>query len=147
MNIALFALRPTNFTPIIADLNPTIILTSAHLNIEKRLADAAILLDELIHFNNTKIDVVCVINELNLNSTSISNFLHTDYIDRVYYTTNKLHTSSFYCKPNVFSILSNLYKINFNQYEFKNSEDNTVELLTEKIFYLVNRLGIEFKIG
>ena len=147
MNIALFALRPTNVTPIIADLNPAVILTSSYLQLDKRLADAAIQLDEMMHFNNTKIDVVCVINELNLNSTSISNFLHTDYIDRVYYTTNKLHTSSFYCKPNVFSILSNLYKINFNQYEFKNSEDNTVELLTEKIFYLVNRLGIEFKIG
>ena len=31
--------------------------------------------------------------------------------------------------------------------KLKNLEDNTVELLTEKIFYLVNRLGIEFKIG
>lgn len=147
MNIALFALRPTNFTPIIADLNPTIILTSAHLNIEKRLADAAILLDELIHFNNTKIDVVCVINEPNLNLTTINNFPHIDYVDRIYYTTDNVHTSSFYCKPNVFSILSNLYKIDFSQYDFKNLEDNTVELLTEKIFYLVNRLGIEFKIG
>lgn len=147
MNIALFSLQPIDLTSIIADLSPTVILTSSYLQLDKRLADAAIQLDELIHFNNTKIDVVCVMNEPNLNLTSISNFSHTDYIDRVYYTTHNLHTSSFYCKPNVFSILSNLYKIDFNQYDFKNSEDDTVELLTEKIFYLVNRLGIEFKIG
>lgn len=146
MNIALFALRPaTTLAPIIAELNPTVILTSSYLQLDKRLADAAIRLDELIHFNNIKIDVVCVINEPNLNLTSISNFSHADYIDRVYYTTKRLHTSSFYCKPNVFTLLSNLYKVDFNQLQFGNY--NTVESLTEKVFYLVNRSGIEFKIG
>jgi hypothetical protein len=147
MNIALFSLQPIDLTSIIADLNPTIILTSSYLPLDKRLADAAIQLDELIHFNNTKIDIVCVINEPNLNLIDINNFSHADYIDRIYYTTNDLPTSSFYCKPNVFSILSNLYKIDFSQYDFKNLEDDTVGLLTEKMFYLINRLGIEFKIG
>lgn len=94
-----------------------------------------------------QIDVVCVINENNYNFSAINKFPYTDYVDRVYYTTHDLHTSSLYCKPNVFSVLSNLYKIDFSQYDFKNLEEDTMELLTEKIFYLVNRLGIEFKIG
>jgi hypothetical protein len=149
MNIALFALRPaTKLAPIIAELNPTVILTSSYLQLDKRFADAAIQLDEIIHFNNTKIDVVGVINEPNLNLTTINNFSPSDYVDRVFYTTNNMCTSSFYCKPNVFSVLSNLYKIDFSQFDFKNLKDNnTVELLTEKIFYLTNRLGIEIKIG
>lgn len=147
MNIALFALRDIDLTPIIADLSPTVILTSTHLTIDKQLADVAIQLDEMIHMKGIQIDVVCVISESNLSLSTISNFSYTDYVDRVYYTTHDLHTSSFYCKPNVFSVLSNLYKIDFSQYAFKNLEEDTVELLTEKIFYLVNRLGMEFKIG
>jgi len=138
MNIALFALRPTTIlAPVIAELKPTVILTSSYLPLDKRLADVAIQLDELIHFENIKIDVVCVINEPNLNLNSISNFSQADYIDRVYYTTNRLHTSSFYCKPSVFTLLSNLYKVDFNQLQF--NDNNTVEFLTEKIFYLINR--------
>lgn len=49
MNIALVALGDINLTPIITDLKPTVILTSARLPLAKRLAEIAIQLDELIY--------------------------------------------------------------------------------------------------
>lgn len=146
MKIALVSLRDLDLTSIISDIKPELVLISDQPTMDKRLADVAIQLDELIHFHNQQIDLVCVINNTAINIDSLNADAVSDYVDRVYYTTRNLHTSSFYCKPHVFSLISNLYKIDFNQYSFKQLEYDTAELLAEKIFYIVNRLGIEIKI-
>lgn len=143
MKIALVTLDYTDVTSIISKIKPDLIFKSNQSTLAKRLADIALQLDEQIHFHNQQFDIVCVINST---PVTIDTAGTQDYVDRVYYTTNDLQTSSFYCKPHVFSLISNLYKIDFNQYGFKNLEQDTVELLAEKIFYIVNRLGIEIKI-
>jgi len=143
MKIALVTLRDIDATSIISKINPDLVLKSTQSTLAKRLADVALQLDEQIHFYNQQFDIVCVINSTPVN---IDTACTQDYVDRVYYSTNDLQTSSFYCKPHVFSLISNLYKIDFNHYGFKNLDHDTVELLAEKIFYIVNRLGIEIKI-
>lgn len=143
MNLALISLISIPLDSIIADLNPCIILSSNKPTKELQLADVGVQLDEKISFENLSIDVVCVINEDPLHLDNLKNFSPNDYLDRIYYTGKILHTSSFYCKPNVFSLISSLYKIDFDLYCFKDLENDSIELLTEKIFYVVNRLGIE----
>lgn len=146
MNIALVSLRDIDVIPLADEIHPSIILTSKETKKDRRLADIGLQLDEYIHFNNGKIDLVCVINEPNITRSNLLNFDLTDYVDRVYYTTGHLQSSSFFCSPHIFSLISNLYKINFIDYKFKNLEEDTVELLAEKIFFIINRLGIEIKI-
>ena len=145
MNIALVSLNNIDLTAILADINPCLILTSNKETRELRLADVALQLDEKIHFDDTKIDLVVVINQSNLQLQQIKNCFVNDYADRLYYAIRDLHTSSFYCKPHVFSLLGSLYKNDWSH--FKNTNNDSIELLSEKILQLVLRLGIDVKFG
>ncbi len=145
MNIALASLRNIDLTSIISDIDPCLVLSSDKKSQDHRLADIAIQLDEKIHFENNKIDLICIVNDPNLRLDQIKNCFVNDYADRFYFTTRNLHTSSFYCKPHVFSLLGSLYKNDWSH--FKNTQDDSIELLIEKILQLVLRLGIDVKIG
>jgi len=145
MNIVLASLSNIDLTSIVSDVNPCLILKSDKETRALRLADVAVQLDEKIHFEYVKIDLVCVINEPNLNLEQIKNCFVNDYADRFYYTTKDLHTSSFYCKPHVFSLIGSLYKNDWTH--FKNIQNDSIELLSEQILQLVLRLGIDVKIG
>jgi hypothetical protein len=147
MDIALVTFKNIDISNIVETLKPKIILTANKAKKDNQLAEIALQLDEKILFENINIDlVVCVINDLNIDLEEISSYDHNDYLDTIYYTNFDLHASSFFCKPNVFSAISNLYKIDFQDYGFSNTTNDTTELLHEKIFWLINRLGIEIKI-
>ena len=103
MNIVLTSLSNIDLTSVISDINPCLILKSDKEMQSLRLADIAIQLDKKIHFETASIDLVCVINQPNLTLQHIKNNFVNDYADRFYYATKDLHTSSFYCKPHVFS--------------------------------------------
>jgi hypothetical protein len=145
MNIVLTSLSNIDLTSVISDINPCLILKSDKEMQSLRLADIAIQLDKKIHFETASIDLVCVINQPNLTLQHIKNNFVNDYADRFYYATKDLHTSSFYCKPHVFSLIGSLYKNDWNH--FKNTQDDSIELLAEKILYLIVRLGVDVKFG
>lgn len=148
MNTAIFFLRnnaPTD--EILLEFCPSLVLNSNHKRLDYRLAAAGIQLDENIMLENNPIDLVCVINENNLRLDNIKVATKDDYLERFFYVQKNIHTSSFYCKPSAFSTISNLYKLNFENYNFQQTNVDTVELLTEKIYFLINRLGFEVKIG
>lgn len=147
MDIALVTFKNIGISNLVEKLNPKIILTSNKAKKDNQLAEIALQLDEKMLFENINIDlVVCVINDLNIDLKEICSYDHMDYLDRIYYTNFDLHSSSFFCKPNIFSLIGNLYKINFKDYGFNNAKNDTTELLHEKIFWLINRLGVEIKI-
>ena len=143
MNIALTSIDPSiDISPFIEILNPRIILTSPNINVDKKLADLALELDQKIYLENLNIDIVYVVNTINFNKLMLDNIDS----DCVYYASNNLHASSFYCSPSVFSLLGSLYKIDVTQYQFKYANETSAEVLAEKIFWFINRLGIKFKI-
>ena len=142
MNIALVSLGNIDLTSI--DIVPVLILTSDKPTYALRLADVALQIDEKIYFENINIDLVCVINQSNLNLQHIKNNFVNDYADRFYFTTKDLYTSSFYCKPHIFSLLSNLYKNDFGKF-YQNLQEDSVELLTTKLLHLIYRAGIDVK--
>lgn len=147
MNKALVFLRERiRQDEVIAELNPCLVVKSNKPTFQLRLAEAGLILDEKIA-EGLRLDVICVVNENNLRIYDLEKFSKDDYLERFYYTTDQLHSSSFFCKPGAFSTISSLYKINFDNYNFKNTGHDTIELLTEQIFFLVNRLGFEVKIG
>jgi hypothetical protein len=49
-----------------------------------------------------------------------------------------------YCKPHIFSLLSNLYKNDFGKI-YQNIQEDSVELLTTKLLHLIYRAGIDVK--
>ena len=124
----------------IVDIPNPVIITSDVTNNTKRLADLSVQIDQLIYLENTAIDMVYVANEIQL--APIAQFDPTF----VYYVSTNLHKSSFYCHPGIFSMISSLYKINLERYQFTNIDINTPDLLNERIFWLLNRIGVEYKI-
>ena len=145
MNIALVSLEDNDLTSILIDIAPLLIITSNKQTYELKLADVALQIDGKIYFENVNIDLVCVINRPNLSLQHINNNFVNDYADRVYFTTKDLYTSSFYCKPHIFSLLSNLYKSNFSKLNYQNLQEDSVELLTTKLLHLIYRAGIDVK--
>ena len=145
MNIALVSLEDIDLTSILIDISPVLILTSDKPTYALRLADVALQIDEKIHFGNINIDLVCVINRPNLNLQHIKNNFVNDYSDRFYFNTKDLYTSSFYCKPHIFSLLSNLYKNDFSKLNYQNLQEDSVALLITKLLHLIYRAGIDVK--
>lgn len=129
---------------ITSQINIPIVLRSNYSSKDKQLADIGIQLEEKILIENQPIDnVLVVLGNSNLNYSNLWNFNTAN--DTVYYLSSD-YASAFYCKSHVFATISNLYKLDFEQYHFKNLEQDTTELLAEKILFMINRLGFDIDV-
>ena len=135
MKVALLILS-TVTDDVVTQCKPTLTIRSNYDRLDKQLADAAIQLEEKTLLEQTPIDSVLVILKdyaANYNNqTPVSDTVHYLGTDRA---------SAFYCQPEVLYTIGNLYKMDFNDYKFKNLDHDTPELLSEKILFVANRLG------
>jgi len=126
-------------------INPSYTLCSNQTDIDLCLADISLQLDQLIYFNSMPVDLVYVVRNINSDHSKVREYAPYiyEYSDAIYFT-EKSHSSSFFCKPHVLSILGNLYKIDFTEYEFFDVPGlNPHELQIEKIAFMINRLGFD----
>lgn len=147
MTIALAVLSESiNVDSITSQINISTVFRSSYPTKDKQLADIGIRLEEKILLENHPIDNVLVVmkshdlNHCELNYSNLWNLQTSN--DTVHYLSAD-YGSAFYCKSHVFATISNLYKLDFNQYHFKNLEEDTVELLAEKILFMINRVGFD----
>ena len=116
------------------------VLKSNEVDSDFKFADLGIQLDELIYLSKYTVDCVCVVKgnqELILPDNPLSNTVHF---------FENTACGSFYCKPDVISILSSLYKYNFEsveQYVKFLKIDEEMETHTNKMLHLIFRLGFE----
>ena len=116
------------------------VLKSNKIDLDLKFADLGIQLDELIYLSKYTVDGVCIVKgnqELILPDKCLTNTIHF---------FGNTACGSFYCKPDVVSILSSLYKYNFElveQYVKFGKTDKEIEVHTNKMFHLIFRLGIE----
>jgi hypothetical protein len=123
-----------------------LVLSSHQTNEELKFAEWSVYLDQKIYLEFQKFDAVCVAVSDDITADVLASLPDKMDNNTVYYISHDIHTSSFFCAPHLFSELSGLYKLNFAQYKFKNLDTcDPVTLLTEKIFYLINRLGMNYK--
>jgi hypothetical protein len=123
------------------------VITSAHTDIDKKLADISIQVDQLMYLNNCHVSVVYVARN---NGTNF-NICNNCEKNTVYFTSDDAD-SSFYCRPDVLAQISCLYKINYNHKfnsrdlaQFFNQKDS--RSLTNKMMYVIDRLGIKIHVG
>lgn len=125
MNIALASIFDNDLSIYNNIYFPKLCLKSNYQTAEKQLADMAIQLDEKIHFDNIHIDLILIIVQSeSLISLDKLKKINMSY-DDLFYLSNTI-----ICKPNIFSMLSNLYKLDSNT-QIKN-----------KMIYLAHKLGI-----
>ena len=123
-----------------------LILTSNHINKELKFAEWSVYLDQKIYLEFQKFDAVCVAVSDDITAEVLALLPYKMDNNTVYYISHDIHKSSFFCAPHLFSELSGIYKLDFVKYKFKNLDSSdSVTLLTEKIFYLINRLGMTYK--
>lgn len=136
MNLVVANIALTEF-PARADK----VLYSTEQRLDRRLADLSIQLDEQIFHDLAAVDVVYVWRgdtPANLDEVVLHDW------DTAYFPNGPL--GSFYCSPEVFSILGKLYKLDYGRLNFINLEQDSNQLLTEKILFCLNRLGYKINV-
>lgn len=119
---------------------PSRILNTNEPLMDRKLADLSIQLDEHMFVDLEKVDVVYVCrDECPIDKESI--ILHD--AETAYFPYGL--SGSFYCSPEIFSILGKMYKLDFNKLNFTNL-DESMSLLTEKILFLLIRLGYKVNV-
>lgn len=142
MKIAIASINDEFVPELKRRLNTDIVFTSSQLDAELKRADIAIQIDEAIFLNNQQIDLV-----VEISSTTVPVEQITD--DRLLLVDQKLivfkddQLSSFACSPEIFSMLGSQYKLNI-EYFYKNSD--VPSAYNNKLFFLANRLGINFHV-
>jgi hypothetical protein len=127
-----------------SQFNETVI-KSEYSDLEKRLAHISIQLDEMIYLDNCPVDVVYVMRNNNTPKNVSSCEANTIYF------TSADADSSFYCRPDVLAQISCLYKINYkNKFSSIDLDQffnhNNSRSLTNKMMYVVDRLGIKIHV-
>jgi hypothetical protein len=111
------------------------------MDFEKSIARAGLTVDQLIFFDQKPIDLVCVLvdNMLNFQKMiSIAEHLPS-HSDAIYFANGNVE-GSFFCKPSTFSIICNLYKIDFTPYKING--DSKTATFGQKLMCLINRLNL-----
>jgi len=156
MNVALIFHNFAGDDQLIIDqVNPVSIIRSTNPDKLLGFRDIALDLDELVYFERKKIDWVMYVNN---NDIRWADFLQlTKYVeiasDTVYLTgrnpwpwfdgkeqANML--GNFYCRPHVFTVLGNSYKI-----DIAGKLDKKSHLVSDditKLIYGINRTGFDF---
>ena len=136
-------------------LEPRLSLTlvSEYTDRLKQFADLGLLLDEQTILNRCPIDLVCMLTTTELDDSIYKKVLSLSPEDfTIYFLDKKLskgyapQNGPFCCKPEVFSLLSNAYKINFNNYNFQRTDENSTILFGNQIVFLSTRLGIKIDV-
>jgi hypothetical protein len=141
MKIAIASINDEFVPELKRRLNTDIVFTSSQSNAELKRADIAIQIDEAIFLNDQQIDLVVEISSMR--SFSIEQL--TD--DRLLLVDQKLivfkddQSSSFACSPEIFSMLGSQYKVTME--DIYSKSDLTPK---NKLFFLANRLGINFHV-
>jgi hypothetical protein len=135
MNTALILLDDFK---IPSQLNSYKLFYSTQSDPQKKFADLALQLDEYIYIEHNNIDLVFVITDP-IADVDIPTIISSNTI----YFVNTIHAGSFICSPHIFSMLGNLYKFNYIQHG-RHSFDE--ELRVKKMFYLIDRLGIDIHV-
>jgi hypothetical protein len=140
MKIAIASINDEFVPELKRRLNTDIVFTSSQLDAELKRADIAIQIDEAIFLNNQQIDLV-----VEISSTTVPVEQLTD--DRLLLVDQKLivfkddQSSSFACSPEIFSMLGSQYKVTME--DIYSKSDLTPK---NKLFFLANRLGINFHV-
>jgi hypothetical protein len=141
MKIAIASINDEFVPELKRRLNTDIVFTSSQSNAELKRADIAIQIDEAIFLNDQQIDLVVEISSMR--SFQIEQL--TD--DRLLLVDQKLivfkddQSSSFACSPEIFSMLGSQYKVTME--DIYSKADLTPK---NKLFFLANRLGINFHV-
>jgi len=125
-----------NLVDGVTNLTADQVLTTSEILLDRRLADLSMKLDELMFIGLKKVDVVYVRRDHGPVTDSDINLAD---LETAYFLNSP--AGSFYCSPEIFSILGKMYKLNFAELHFTHTEENSEELLTEKILFLLTRLG------
>jgi hypothetical protein len=123
----------------------SVVLTSSQTNLDLKFADLGIQLDEYIYISKHPVDQVYVVKgneELQAHRSCDPNTVH--------FLNNKAY-GSFYCKPEVISILSSMYKYDisilkkgndfYSEYFGENIEP--VKDHTNKMLHILDRSGLK----
>lgn len=141
MNLAIINIKNLDINKLGLDVKYN--LTSNSSSYEDKFADIAIQLDELIYINNQKIDLVVVYTS-DFDSANLKE-MHND--DESLRFLDDLMIGTFYCRPEIISLLAGVKKLKEENYKFKNIEQrfnmtNDYHKFMVKILYLAQRLGI-----
>lgn len=139
MNLVLTTTLNSNLTDISEAIKPAVVITDGEPDVDLKLAKLALEVDKLIYNDRMSIDAVYMVRNL----SDRHNSLTCPLPNTVYFTGNG-NRASFFCCPHTFSMIGNLYKIDFTRYDFVNTVDADPGVLQfEKIVFLINRLGID----
>lgn len=155
MNIALiFHCFQGNQQDIINTVNPQLIIRSDVTDKLIGMRDVALDLEESIYINKQKIDwVLYAVND----RIRWNDFLSlTKYVDRasdfIYMTGKNLYPwpsdedranllGNFYCRPHVYAMLGNMYKLNVDFTDTKKSD--LIDPFVNTMVYAINRTGFD----
>jgi hypothetical protein len=118
------------------------VFTSSQPDAELKRADIAIQIDEAIFLNDQQIDLVVEILSLDVPIEQLTDdrFL---LVDQKLIVFKEDQPSSFACSPEIFSMLGSQYKLTIED-AYINS--NVTSVYKNKLFFLANRLGINFHV-
>ena len=145
MKIAILEFNNIGIDVVQTELDPTVVLTSTQINPDLMLADLALQLDEYMVLENNIVDVVYVNKDADFDRYKFAN--HQMGHNEICFISNKI-TGSFFCKPNLLSLVANLYKIDFTKKFTPTQYD--IHFLTDthakKMLYIIDRLGIDINV-
>lgn len=142
MKIAIASINDDLIPELKRRLNTDIVFTSSQVDAGLKRADIAIQIDEAIFLNDQQIDLVVEILSLDVSIEQLTD-------DRLLLADQKLivfngdQSFSFACSPEIFAMMGSQYKLNLE--DFYNNSDLTSPY-KNKLFFLANRLGINFHV-
>jgi hypothetical protein len=127
----------------------SVVLTSTQTNLDLKFADLGIQLDEYIYISKHPVDQVYVVKgveDLLCRNECESNTVH--------FLNNKAY-GSFYCKPEVITILSTMYKYDIsilgksNKFyiEYFGDQLDPVKIHTNKMLHIIDRSGLKINVN
>jgi hypothetical protein len=139
MKIAIASINDEFVPELKRRLNTDIVFTSSQLDAELKRADIAIQIDEAIFLNDQQIDLVVEILSLDVPVEQLTD-------DRLLLVDQKLivfkdNQTAFACSPEIFAILGSQYKLNIEDFY-----NNATYICKNKLFFLANRIGINFHV-
>ncbi len=142
MKIAIASINDEIIPELKHRLNTDIVFTSNHVDTELKRADIAIQIDEAIFLKDQHIDLVVEISALDISIEQLTND-RLLLVDQKLIVFNNDQSFSFACSPEIFAMLGSQYKLNLENF-YKNS--NALAACKNKVFFLANRLGINFHV-
>ena len=141
MKIAIASINDALASELGRRLNTELVFTSLHTTVEKKRADISIQLDQEIFLHDLAVDFVVEIANLQWPIEQLTD-------DRLLLVKDKLiifdqhPISSFACSPEIYTVLAGAYKFDFQSVYGINYNFRSVNGLDDKLYFLVERLGI-----